>query len=55
MQYGVLIMNIGYPFYKTIVSTSYEKAEEYVKQQEWDLNGVQVSVFSTYSDVKVMI
>ena len=58
----VAVVNYGHPIYRTVVVPfeegncldASEKAHKYIKEQGFDLNGVQVSVWSMYNDIKIL-
>lgn len=58
----VTVVNYGYPIYQTVVVPTEEgncldaseKADKFIKEQGFDLNGVQISCFGVYNDIKIL-
>lgn len=58
----VTVVNYGPPIYRTVVVPfeagncleASEKAHKYMREQGFDLNGVQISCFGVYNDIKIL-
>lgn len=58
----VTVVNYGYPIYQTVVVPTEEgncldaseMADKFIKEQGFDLNGVQISCFGVYNDIKIL-